>query len=112
MDEPLALAVDQEGNVYIGGKTYSNDFPTRAPISPYVGWEYKSDAFVTKINTSGTALIYSTYLGGDNHDGVRGIAVDGAGIAYIAGGTDSANFPTVNALQQNLQPWGGGRLCG
>ena len=106
------MAVDQEGNVYIGGKTYSNDFPLRAPISPYVGWEYKSDAFVTKINTSGTALIYSTYLGGDNHDAVVGIAVDGAGIAYVAGGTESANFPTVNALQQNLQPSEGGRLCG
>jgi hypothetical protein len=109
-DAALALAVDQESNVYIGGNTISDNFPLspppEQPISGYVGLTGKTDAFVTKINPSGTALIYSTYLGGDRDDVIGGIAVDGAGVAYVAGGTFSANFPTVNALQKNLQPWG------
>jgi hypothetical protein len=57
------------------------------------------DAFVTEVNPSGVALVYSTYLGGNGYDGGTGIAVDGSGNAYITGFTQSTNFPTMNPLQ-------------
>src|SRR5437762_3113677 len=56
------------------------------------------NAFVTKIDASGSALLYSTYLGG-NDDGGRAIAVDSVGNAYVTGFTESSNFPTINAAQ-------------
>ena len=59
-----------------------------------------SDAFVTKLNPTGTALVYSTYLGGDSDDQGMAIAVDSAGNAYVTGGTGSTNFPTANAFQR------------
>ena len=64
------------------------------------------DAFVTKINAAGSALVYSTYLGGSGSDGALGIAVDGSG-AYVTGFTSSTNFPTANPLQASN---GGGGL--
>src|SRR5207244_2324151 len=64
---------------------------------------YPFDAFVTKLNTNGSALVYSTYLGGDTQDEGIAIAVDANGNAYVAGFTDSPNFPvTTNALQTHL----------
>ena len=66
---------------------------------------FSADAFITKINASGTALVYSTYLGGAGFDTGDGIAVDSVGNAYVTGTTGSDNFPTVNAIQSNL---GGG----
>src|SRR5439155_6541929 len=57
------------------------------------------DAYVTKLNAEGSALVYSTYLGGSGQELAGGIAVDASGSAYIMGSTDSTNFPTVNALQ-------------
>src|SRR5262249_51526584 len=60
------------------------------------------DGFVTKLNVSGTALVYSTYLGGSGWDRIQGIAVDGTGIACVVGFTDSPNFPTAGALQGSL----------
>ena len=58
-----------------------------------------SDAFVTKLNATGSALVYSTYLGGGGYDSGRGIAVDNAGNAYVVGETSSKDFPTVNPIQ-------------
>ncbi len=92
-----AIAVDGHGNVYVTGDTYSTDFPTVSPLqaSPHGG----RDAFVAKLNPSGTALVYSTYLGGGGTDRSEGIAVDGSGNAYVIGITTSTNFPTANPLQ-------------
>ena len=59
----------------------------------------RNDAFVTKINAAGSALVYSTYLGGSGRRSGAGIAVDGAGNAYVTGSTASTNFPTANPLQ-------------
>jgi hypothetical protein len=95
-DEAYAIAVDSSGAAYIAGGTDSTDFPAAAgPGSP------GRDAFVAKLNPAGTALVYSTYLGGDNtfSDDAFGIAVDGSGSAYVTGTTNSTNFPTVDALQ-------------
>ena len=85
-DAATALAVDGSGNAYIAGYGTSSDYPTTAgafDTSYNSGW----DVFVTKLNASGTALSYSTYLGGATYDEARGITVDGAGSAYVTGHT-------------------------
>jgi len=98
-----AIAVDSEGNVYVAGWTLSTDFPTLNAIQPiFGGGEFEGDGFVTKLNSAGRALVYSTYLGGNNEDGVQAIAVDAAGNAYVTGFTASTNFPVVNAIQPKL----------
>jgi len=97
-DVGTAIAVDGAGNAYIGGYTFSTNFPTKNPLqAAYGGGSY--DAFVAKLNAAGTALVYSTYLGGRSYDQATGIAVDGAGNAYVTGTTSSTNFPTQNPLQ-------------
>jgi hypothetical protein len=97
-DETCAgIAVDPSGNVYVTGYTYSVNFPTVTPIQAANGGS--TDAFVLKLNASGSALLYSTYLGGSNIDEGSAIAVDTAGNAYVTGRTQSTNFPTANALQ-------------
>jgi hypothetical protein len=92
------IAIDGTGNAYVSGMTQSTDFPTTTGAfqTSLVGTE---DAFVTKLNTTGTAFTYSTYLGGTGINYSTGIAVDSAGNAYIAGTTNSTNFPTMNPLQ-------------
>jgi hypothetical protein len=95
------IAVDARGNAYVTGYTYSNNFPTVNPIegtAPFVGGAF-SYAFVSKFNSTGSALLYSTYLGGVGVNESTGIAVDAAGEAYITGSTSSTNFPTANAHQ-------------
>jgi hypothetical protein len=96
-------AVDREGNVYVTGQTSSAAFPgvNAGSIQPaHGGFPY--DAFVTKIDPTGTAIVYSTYLGGGGIEWGFGIAVDGGGNAYVTGYTDSATFPGVNA--GSIQP--------
>jgi uncharacterized protein (TIGR03437 family) len=92
-----SIAVDASGNAYVTGLTYSKDFPTTpGAVQPAWGSDpSEGDAFVSKLNASGTALLYSTYLGGRNGDSGLGIAVDTSGNAYVAGQTCSANFPTT-----------------
>jgi YD repeat-containing protein len=107
-DDGRGIAVDGSGNAYVTGQTYSTDFPTtlHAVQTMYQGG---LDAFVTKLNATGTAPIYSTYLGGSMADSGAGddqgfgIAVDASGNAYVTGETNSTNFPTVNPLQSALQ---------
>src|SRR5439155_17634235 len=93
----LALhdALPISGAAYVTGWTLSADFTAgcTAPCTVLNGTlRGLSDAFVTKINATGTALVYSTYLGGSGFDGASGIAVDAAGAAYVTGQTFSADF--------------------
>ncbi len=93
-----AVAVDQSGNAYIAGATGSNDFPTANAFQTATGGG-NFDAFVTKLNTTGAQIIYSTYLGGSSIDTASGIAVDAEGSAFITGLTNSLNFPRQSPLQ-------------
>jgi hypothetical protein len=91
------IAADSSGNAYLVGSTNLTSFPTVNPLQP--SYNGNGDAFVSKLNPSGSALVYSTYLGGSNTDVAYGIAVDSSGDAYVTGQTFSTNFPTVNPLQ-------------
>jgi hypothetical protein len=91
------IAVDTSGNAYVTGWTFSTDFPTASPLQAASGGGL--DAFVAKLNATGSALVYSTYLGGSAYDFGQGIAVGASGNAYITGYTDSTNFPTANPFQ-------------
>ena len=93
-DSGVGIAVDGAGSAYVTGLTGSANFPTTAGAfqGAFAG---STDVFVTKLNPTGTALAYSTYLGGSSSDFDGGIAVDGAGSAYVTGQTSSANFPTT-----------------
>ena len=103
-DVGQGIAVDAAGNAYVTGYTTSINFPTTVgTFQTANGGSY--DAFVTKLNPTGTApLVYSTYLGGSNFDLGYGIAVDNLGNAYVTGYTCSSNFPTTPlAFQTALQ---------
>ena len=96
-DIGYAVTVDAAGNAYVAGWTYSPDFPTANPLQP--SNQGSADAFVAKINPAGSALVFSTYLGGQSDDLGMGIALDSNSNVYVAGTTGSANFPTLNAAQ-------------
>ncbi len=96
-DYGQGIAVDSSGNAYITGSTYSTNFPTKNPLQ--ASNKGGMDAFVSKINPAGSALVYSTYLGGSFNDYAEGIAVDRNGNSYIAGYTISDDFPTKNPIQ-------------
>jgi hypothetical protein len=90
----LGIAVDSAGNAYVTGDTFSPTFPTTAGAfdTTYNGG---GDAFVTKLDPSGSTLVYSTYLGGSSFERGHGIAVDSAGSAYVTGFVTSLDFPTT-----------------
>jgi hypothetical protein len=99
-DEGNGITVDGSGNAYLTGYTKSSDFPVASAIQSTKGGDGCSappcaDAFVTKLETSGSALAYSTYLGGTGDDYGQAIVLDGLGGAYITGYTLSGDFPTV-----------------
>jgi hypothetical protein len=95
------LAVDFNGSAYVTGTTTSTDFPTLNPLQVTSGGGF--DAYVAKLNPAGSSLIYSTYLGGSGDDFGRGIAVDGNGIAYVAGQTSSPDFSvTPDSVQSTF----------
>jgi hypothetical protein len=96
-DHGYSIAVDTGGKAYVTGFTLSRNFPIAHALQASNGGSY--DAFVTKINGAGSALVYSTYLGGNGVDSGNGIVVDGSGSAYVTGATSSTNFPTGSALQ-------------
>jgi hypothetical protein len=93
-DYVYGVAVDASGNVYATGYTYASDFPT-TPGAFDTTWNGSYDAFVTKVNATGSSLGYSTFLGGTSSDYGYAIAVDGAGSAYVSGQTFSSGFPTT-----------------
>lgn len=97
-DEAFGIAVDSSGNAYVSGSTSSTDFPSTNSIQGGCGSTY-GPAFVTEVGAAGSALVYSTCLGGSNNENGIGIAVDALGNAYVTGLSGSNNFPTVNAFQ-------------
>ncbi len=108
-DFAARIAVDAGGNVYVAGYTLSGNFPvtSKAFQRSYQGTDPNNvffntgDGFVSKLNPSGSALIYSTFLGGTGDDAINALAVDSSGVAHVAGTTTSLNFPvTSNAFQR------------
>ena len=114
-DAGSAIAVDSSGNAYVTGQTDSANFPTVAGSlqTTYQGaggngfYGSAGDAFVLKLNPAGSALVYSTYLGGSQDDRGTAIAVDSSGNAYVGGTTLSTNFPVKNAYQASYKGGGG-----
>jgi hypothetical protein len=103
-DQANAVAIDASGNVYVAGSTESTNYPTTAGAFQPASAGGLFDAFVTKLNPSGSALVYSTYLGGSNIDGANAVAVDASGNVYVAGSTNSSNYPTTSgAFQTTFQ---------
>ncbi|HEX5432074.1 MAG TPA: SBBP repeat-containing protein, partial [Bryobacteraceae bacterium] len=96
-DRAAAIAVDGSGQAYVTGSTASSNFPLASPIRSTLGGG--RDAFALKLNAAGSALVYSTYLGGSNSDSGTAIAADASGNAYVAGDTLSADFPVLSAAQ-------------
>src|SRR6267142_2388011 len=101
-DQISGVAVDSSDNIYVTGSTNSSDFPTASPLQPAcshcAAFPHRTDAFIAKLNPTGTALIYSTYLGGGLSDEGHSIAVDSSGNAIIGGNTTSPDFPAVNPI--------------
>ncbi|HLW75367.1 MAG TPA: SBBP repeat-containing protein, partial [Bryobacteraceae bacterium] len=102
------VAVDGNGNIYVAGVTSSPDLPTTQGVYQrnFAGQtalnlgNFTGDGFIAKFD-SNQKLIYFTYLGGSRDDGIAAITVDAAGNAYVTGGTNSTDFPTVGPYQQN-----------
>ncbi|MEA2600882.1 MAG: hypothetical protein QOF89_1874 [Acidobacteriota bacterium] len=95
-----AIAVDGQGNVYIGGETHSRDFPVRGAAQGVYGGGL-NDGFVAKLDSSG-AVVYATYLGGGGSDEVKDILPGEGGSVYVAGRTTSSDFPLLRARQSSL----------
>ena len=94
-DNPQSIAIDSTGSAYVAGATNSSDFPTTVQAFQPTAGGGPNNAFVTKLNPSGTGLVYSTYLGGSGNDVGIGLAVDSVGNAYVTGWAASTNFPTT-----------------
>jgi hypothetical protein len=94
-DDGYGIAVDGSGNAYITGFTASNQATFPVSVGPDLTYNGDFDAFVAKVNSSGTSLVYCGYIGGSYDDNAFGIAVDGSGNSYITGYTssDEATFP-------------------
>ena len=101
-DHGRAIAVDSSENVYVAGETMSVGFPTTANAYQSGNSSGGYDAFLTKFNSDGSALLYSTYFGGASGAAGNGIAVDPSGNAYVTGWTYSADLPMVNAYQSTF----------
>ena len=94
-DEGLAIAIDLNGNAYVAGSTASPNFPTTANAVQATAPNPNAAGFVTEVNSTATQILYSTFLGGNNRESTRAIAVDSQGKIYVAGETSSNNFPTT-----------------
>jgi hypothetical protein len=99
VDAANAIAVDQSGNAYVTGTNINGAFPEKDPLQTNPNTQ-SFEAFVTKLVPDGSALVYSTYLGGSGNDLGLGIAVDFLGNAYVAGVSASPDFPTTAGAYQ------------
>ncbi len=98
-----SIAVDAAGDAFVVGQTFSSDFPVTSGAFQTAcggGSCASGDAFITKLNSTGSALVYSTYLGGSALNQGNGIAIDAAGNAYVVGTTQSSDFPTTPGVVQ------------
>ena len=95
-----AITLDQSGNIYIAGSTDSRDFPVMKPLRKRLGGE--TDAFVVKLSSDGSKVLFSTYIGGSGADVAYGIAVDPTGNVYITGDTRSTDFPIAKPFQSTI----------
>ena len=95
-DSPAAIVLDSAGAAYVAGTTNSTNFPVTSSFQNVFNGQ--KDIFAFKLNPAGSQLVYSTYLGGSGTDTASGLALDGNGSLYIAGRSDSEDFPTVNAF--------------
>jgi hypothetical protein len=117
LDEPTAVTVDSSGNAYVAGLTFSSTFPVTSGVVQTVNYSaaaFGFNLFVTKLNPTGTGLVYSTDLGGSNSDGstlndlfiTNPIVVDSSGNAYVAGFTTSTDFPVTSSAYQRTNKGG------
>jgi len=97
VDTGYGIAVDSTGNAIVSGITFSNDYPVANAFQPTIS-PNDLDSFVTKLNSSGAAFVYSTFLGGSAGSAAAAVAVDSNGHAYVTGGTQSNDFPTKDAF--------------
>ncbi len=119
-DVANGIAVDASGNAYVTGSTHSTTFPTKPGSFDTSHNGGSIDAFVTKLNSAGTGIVYSTFVGGSSFDQGAALAVDGSGNAYLTGSTHSTNFPVIgfsfdtthngasDAFVAKLNPFGSG----
>jgi hypothetical protein len=106
VDVGWGIALDAEGNAYIAGHTLSSDFPLAAAYQSTKDWD--EDACISKFSSLGTALVYSTYLGGTLTDRAYAVAVDAQFAPSVTGETYSCNFPVLNAFQSTCSGNGDG----
>jgi hypothetical protein len=100
-DAVVGLTLDAEGAIYLAGGTSSYNFPTRNAYKPFNYTTYP-DAFVTKLQPDGTALVFSTFFGGQGHETALDLSVDAAGDIHFVGQTDSYDFPLAGAIQEQV----------
>ncbi len=99
-DYPSEISVDDSGNIYVSGYTYSSDFPTANAYSSSNSGSY--DSFITKMSPAGDSLMYSTYFGGSADENYNYHAIDNSGKVYLLGQTTSSDLPTANAYCDSL----------
>ncbi len=100
-DTGNGIAADANGNAYVVGSTFSPDYPATNDAFQKTRSQFSADATLTQLNPQGSALIYSTFLGGSNNDAAHAVTVDSAKSIYVVGETVSADFPTKNPVQPN-----------
>jgi hypothetical protein len=109
LDIGRAIAVDAQGNPYVVGDTTSPDFPvTAGAFQTTRAQGSQQDAFITKLNSSGSALVYSSFYGGSANESGYGVALDSSGNAYLTGSTLSTDLPVTTGAYQTTAPAGGG----
>ena len=107
------VTVNRSGNILLTGSTNSSDFPNQFSLqNSFGGGAFDGDAFVTKLSLDGSAVVFSTFLGGSGNETAKGIEVDNEGNIFIGGTTTSDNFPVLNAFQNSSADGTGTELGG